>query len=162
MLGLGWRESAYALYLRGGHSDTKGRTGISRAPCWLCGSFSGSGDCGTFLTCASRIVSDREKDSVALGWGSLGSSGSGGIERLWSVARRPAGSGSSEVMHTEVVGLAACSSLVRPGPGAERWPPYIPGWEPRSLFLALVWGLKGWILFSGALPARLSGAVPEA
>lgn len=39
--GLGWRKSASALYLRGGHSDTKSRTGMSRAPCWLC-PFSGS------------------------------------------------------------------------------------------------------------------------
>lgn len=78
------------------------------------------------------------------------------------MARTPAESGSSKAMHIEAVSLAACSSLVRPVPRAEWWPLYTPGCEPRSLFLALVWGLKGWILFSGALPACLSGAVPEA
>lgn len=67
-----------------------------------------------------------------------------------------------EAVHTEAVGLAACSSLVKPSLWAEEWPLYISGCERRSLFVALVWGLKGWILFSGALPACLSGAVPEA
>lgn len=65
-------------------------------------------------------------------------------------------------MHTEAVGLAACPSLVRPGPRAEQWPLYSSECEPGSLVLALVWGLQGWVLFLGALPACLSGAVPEA
>lgn len=65
-------------------------------------------------------------------------------------------------MHTKAVGLAICPSLVRPGLRAERWPLSSPECEPGSLILAFVWGLQGWVLFSGALPACLSGAVPEA
>lgn len=65
-------------------------------------------------------------------------------------------------MHAKAVGLATCPSLVRPGLRAERWPLSSPECEPESLILAFVWGLQGWVLFSGALPACLSGAVPEA
>lgn len=73
-----------------------------------------------------------------------------GLDALRSCAHRGGGPGSLS------------PPLVRPGPRAERWPLYSPECEPGSLILALVWGLQGQVLFSGALPACLSGAVPEA
>lgn len=65
-----------------------------------------------------------------LSWGSLESSGSGGIERLWTVSRRPAESGSYEKLCTQrhwawrglVLGLSGGHCVAHDlSPGASSW-----------------------------------------
>lgn len=87
------------------------------------------------------------------------------MEALRGCGLWPEGQQDLEALRSSAHRGSALGSLFLPGEAwsrAEWWPPCTLGCEPGSLFLALLWGLKGWILFSGALPACLSGAVPEA